>query len=161
MALREIATVLAVVAGLTTSAVTASATVRPATGDLGDPKAHGCTNGAYQVEEGLSGTVPTGGANTGQTQVGTIRLMYSPSCNTNWAEADGIPVGIEVKILVWNKNGAQSLPVVWFTTASSTWGWTDMVDGHVSAGASIDAGDSLGPYYLYQQGAPPPGDIGL
>jgi hypothetical protein len=40
-------------------------------------------------------------------------------------------------------------------------GWTDMLDGTVDAGASIDAGDSLGLYYLYQQKAPPPGNMGL
>jgi hypothetical protein len=58
---------------------------------------------------------------------------------------------------VWNAQGSQQQEI-WFTTSSSTWGWTDMVHGGVSAGASIDAGID-GPYFLYQSGANPPDDM--
>lgn len=83
--------------------------------------------------------------------------MYSPSCNKNWAEIDGIPTYVLLKLLVWNANGNQE-QVTW--DDGGTYAWTDMVYGGVAAGASIDNGID-GPYYIFQYGATPPSDMGL
>lgn len=88
------------------------------------PTATGCDQGAYAVGNAHSL------ANTGPT--GNLHLMYSPNCNTNWVEADGLVLVSD--IVVWNQHGgyesAANIP-------GGSWGYTKMINGSFDAGGCL------------------------
>ncbi len=90
------------------------------------PVSAGCAADGYAVGNArlLAGS---GGA------TGTVHLMYSPACNTNWTEADGYVFPTD--IIVWNTIGQQQ------KTANLAnyggYGYTAMVNGAYDAGSCI------------------------
>jgi Protein of unknown function (DUF2690) len=90
------------------------------------PVSTGCANGAYAV-----GNVHTL-IDTGPT--GNLNLMYSPTCNTNWVEADGLIFVSD--LVVWNTAGNQHS--VDNVPNNGGYGYTAMVNGAYDAGGCIE-----------------------
>jgi Protein of unknown function (DUF2690) len=90
------------------------------------PVTTGCAKGAYPVS---NAPVFIGR----QGQVGYLHLMYSPSCNTNWAEADGYFDPVD--IVAWNA----ASPEQWYASygLAGSYGYTAMVNGAFDAGACL------------------------
>lgn len=89
-----------------------------------------CANGAYAV----SNAALHGSTNGGPV----LHLMYSPTCNTNWAEVDGYVEPVD--ILVWNVSSNGSSHVYqdyakYGIANNGGYGYTSMVDGTRDAGA--------------------------
>jgi hypothetical protein len=102
-----------------------------------------CANGAYAVNN----TALHGSASGGPT----LHLMYSPTCNTNWAEVDGYVEPVD--IIVWNVSSNESDHInqsyADYSIANyGGYGYTSMVDGTRDAGACEDTDHS---YYCRVQ----------
>lgn len=105
-----------------------------------------CANGAYAVNNAaLHGSASGGPA---------LHLMYSPTCNTNWAEVDGYVEPVD--IIVWNvsSNGSSTIYQNYATYGIANYGgygYTAMVDGTHDAGVCEDTDHSY--YCRVQAGA--------
>lgn len=86
-----------------------------------DPVQTGCSADGYPVD-----------GYTWQTPWGLVHLMYSPSCDANWAEVDGASAGVDFAVF-----NSQNQKQTWYIHSGYTYGWTNMVNGAVPAGASI------------------------
>ncbi len=96
----------------------------------GNPEATGCSVGAYAVGN-VHVVQPSDNA-----PAGALNLMYSPACNTNWAEADSYAADWgPVDIVAWNTvNPAQSKRGI---ANYGGYAFTPMVNGSFDAGACI------------------------
>jgi hypothetical protein len=127
------------------------------TPDPDDPYVSHCANDAYAVET----TILVGSPNkTGNTGFGTLHLMYSPGCNTNWAEFDNYPRGYRFNLVVWSHNDHNTID--WqqepWTSNGDEVAWTDMVDGTYPAGVGVcddsSSGAVLKTAFMSQAAAP-------
>ena len=105
-----------------------------------------CATGAYAVDNAYLHGSTAGGPQ--------LHLMYSPRCNTNWAEVDTFVEPVD--IIVWNvaSNGADT----WYQHNATyniadygSYGYTKMVDGTNDAGACARTDHAY--YCLVQTGA--------
>jgi hypothetical protein len=92
-----------------------------------NPETTGCASGAYAVNNWH--VLPN--ANTGPT--GNLNLMYSPRCNTNWVEADGLLYTGD--IVVWNNAGGERSKQG--VASGSGYGFTPMINGAYDAGGCL------------------------
>jgi Protein of unknown function (DUF2690) len=112
--------------------------------DGNDPYVSGCASGAYAVG---SATILVGSPNTtGNTGFGSLHLMYSPHCNTNWAEFDNYPRGYRFVLVGWSHNDHNTIDwrqELWTSNGDEV-AWTDMVDGTYPAGVGVCEDSSSG-----------------
>lgn len=124
-----------------------------------DPYDTGCANGAYAVAPAY---IAVGFPNkSGNTGFGYLHLMWSPSCQTNWAEFDSYPRGIHFYLMAWypipGSSGFYVEKENWVSNGDEI-AWTDMVlSGSAPAGVGVCETDSQGFFtqeaWLYQSGA--------
>jgi hypothetical protein len=110
--------------------------------DTNDPYVSGCANGAYAVG---SAYIRVGSPNTtGNTGFGSLHLMYSPSCNKNWAEFDSYPSGYRFALVAWSHSSTIDTQAEYWTSNGDEVAWTDMVDGSNPAGVGVCEDSSSG-----------------
>jgi hypothetical protein len=101
--------------------------------DPNDPYDSGCATGAYAVG---SSYIAKGSPNkTGATGFGSLHLMYSPKCHTNWAEFDNYPKGYSFILGAWSD--PSPVQNVDWTSNGDEVAWTDMVDGSGPANVGV------------------------
>ncbi|HUN32225.1 MAG TPA: DUF2690 domain-containing protein [Trebonia sp.] len=127
---------MATAGALALAAVAGATPARAA--DQDDPYVRGCTADAYAVSSAyIKAYSPNASGNTG---FGELHLMYSPSCNTNWAEFDNYPKGYKFLLVAWSHDASgsstdmQSEP---WTSNGDEVAWTDMVNGANPAGVGV------------------------
>ena len=135
-------------AALLVSTGSAHASANPYVG--GDPtkpvKGVICANGAYAV----SNAVLHGSTNGGPV----LHVMYSPTCNTNWAEVDGYVEPVDIIVWTVSQNNSDSIYQSYAKYGLANYGgygYTSMVDGTHDAGACEDTDHSY--YCRIQAGA--------
>jgi Protein of unknown function (DUF2690) len=129
---RALAATVGALALAATSAIGLAAPAHAA--DLNDPFASGCSKDAYPVGPSY---IAVGSPNTtGVTGFGQLNLMYSPACNTNWAELGNYPQGFKFALAVWSNDNNPAQDVRW-TSNGDELAWTDMVSGASPAGAGV------------------------
>lgn len=146
---RRSAAIVLVMAGSLIAGTTSAAWAS----DPNDPYDSGCATGAYAVG---SSYIAKGSPNkTGDTGFGSLHLMYSPKCNTNWAEFDNYPRGYSFILFAWSD--PSPVQNVDWTSNGDEIAWTDMVNGSGPANVGVCKYSSnwstvLGQAYLMQDG---------
>lgn len=122
-----------------------------------DPRVEQCVADGYAVSTQY--IKATHGINANDnTGFGYLHLMYSPSCNANWAEFDSYPSGYEFVLDAWNNSEGPATPEDWWysSAGSEKVAWTNMVDGSGPADVGVceltTSGATGGFAYLMQDG---------
>lgn len=105
-----------------------------------------CANGAYAVNNAVLHGSTGGGP--------VLHLMYSPTCNTNWAEVDGYVEPVDIIVFNVSSNGSSNIYQNYanYNIANyGGYGYTSMVDGTHDAGACENTDHSY--YCRVQAGA--------